>query len=107
EDPRRAELIARRPATADAVAKWARDVHGPDGRHGHSGPGKSVQKSLASITSTRSTYPEIAANGALALIAVACSLLSRQLAAQEKSFVKDGGFTERLYKVRSERRNRG
>jgi four helix bundle protein len=30
EDARRAELIARRPATADDVAAWARDV--PDGR---------------------------------------------------------------------------
>jgi len=37
--------------------------------------------------------------------AVACSLLSRQLAAQEKAFVEEGGFTERLYRVRSQRRN--
>src|ERR1035438_7757169 len=27
EDARRAQLIARRPATAEAVAEWARDVH--------------------------------------------------------------------------------
>jgi four helix bundle suffix protein len=52
-----------------------------------------------------STFPEIAANGALALLAVACSLLDRQLAAQEKSFVAEGGFTERLYKVRSAQRS--
>src|SRR5271163_3912436 len=32
EDARRAELIARRPATADAVARWARDMH--DGQSG-------------------------------------------------------------------------
>src|SRR6266581_6276099 len=36
EDPRRAELIARRPATADAVAQWAKDMR--DGRYGQSGP---------------------------------------------------------------------
>jgi four helix bundle suffix protein len=54
-----------------------------------------------------STYPEIAANGALALLAVACSLLDRQIAALEKRFVNEGGFTERLYRVRSERRSRG
>jgi four helix bundle suffix protein len=104
EDPRRAELIARRPATAEDVAAWARDVHdGQIGRRGHGGRGAS-QKSTESTKSTVSTYPEIAANGALALIAVACSLLSRQLAAQEKAFVQEGGFTERLYRVRSQKR---
>lgn len=49
------------------------------------------------------TYPEIAVNGALALIMVASSLLSRQVAAQAAAFEKEGGFTERLYKVRSRR----
>ena len=58
------------------------------------------------MKSMPSTYPEISANGALALIAVACSLLDRQTAAQEKAFVEEGGFTERLYHVRRQRRNR-
>jgi hypothetical protein len=31
----------------------------------------------------------------------------RQIATLEKNFVEEGGFTERLYRVRSERRNRG
>ena len=53
-----------------------------------------------------STYPEIVANGVLALLAVACSLLDRQIAAQAAAFEKEGGFTERLYRIRSERRNR-
>ena len=56
EDARRAELIARRPATADDVAAWARDVHerdGRDGRHGQSGRG---QESIQSTVSTESTY---------------------------------------------------
>ena len=48
----------------------------------------------------RPTYPEIAANAALALLAVACSLLDRQIAAQSKAFEKEGGFTERMYRVR-------
>jgi four helix bundle suffix protein len=98
EDARRAELIALRPATADAVARWARDVH--------DGQGKAGQKSIESTKSTVSTFPEIAANGVLALIAVAGSLLSRQMASLEKAFVEEGGFTERLYKVRCEKRNR-
>ena len=104
EDPRRAQLIARRPATADAVADWAKDVRTERG--GRSGPGKPEQKSTGSTTSTVSTYPEIAANGALTLLAVARALLDRQIAAQEKAFVEEGGFTERLYRVRTERRNR-
>jgi four helix bundle suffix protein len=107
EDARRAELIARRPATAGDVAAWARDVHdrdGQDGRRGQSGRGQARQKSIGSAVSTKSTYPEISANGALALIVVACSLLNRQIAAQEKAFVEEGGFTERLYRVRSAHR---
>ena len=50
------------------------------------------------------TYPELAANAALVLLTVACSLLDPQLAAQAKAFETEGGFTERLYRVRSARR---
>jgi four helix bundle suffix protein len=49
----------------------------------------------------RATYAENSANGALVLLAVACSLLDRQIASLERAFVEEGGFTERLYKVRS------
>jgi four helix bundle suffix protein len=62
--------------------------------------------SIPSTSSTRSTYPEIAANAALTLIAVACSLLDRQIAAQSRAFEQEGGFTERLYRVRTARRKR-
>ena len=67
---------------------------------------------MTSTTSTQSSkspppfYPEIAANGALALITVACSLLNRQIASLEKAFVEEGGFTERLYRVRSAARKK-
>ncbi len=57
--------------------------------------------STKSTKSTSSTFPEIAANAALVLIAVACSLLDRQLAAQAAAFEQEGGFTERLYPSRS------
>jgi four helix bundle suffix protein len=108
EDARRAELIARRPATADAVAQWARDMLKGSGRNGPRGQGEQAarQQSMASTQSTGSTYPEISANGVLALLAVACSLLDRQIASLERAFVEEGGFTEQLYRVRSERRNR-
>ena len=59
---------------------------------------------MVSTKSTPSTYAEISANGALALLAVACSLLDRQLASLARAFESEGGFTERLYRVRSENR---
>ncbi len=106
-DARRAMLIDSRPGTADDVAEWAAAVknNGLSGRGGRRGPGER-EPSLQSTESTMSTFPEIAANGALALIAVASSLLDRQIAALEKAFVDDGGFTERLYRVRKAARGR-
>jgi four helix bundle suffix protein len=86
------------------VAAWARVVkNGLGGLDGLNGQTESTK----SMTSKRSTtYLEIAANGTLALIAVACSLLDRQIASLEKAFVEEGGFTERLYRVRSNARRR-
>jgi restriction system protein len=49
--------------------------------------------------------PEVAANSMICVIHQANYLLDRQLRALEKEFVKEGGFTERLYRVRSEARN--
>jgi four helix bundle suffix protein len=47
---------------------------------------------------------ELAANGALSLLNVCCYLLDRQLAAQASAFEREGGFTERLHRVRSAKR---
>ena len=80
---------------------------GQRGQGGQSGQRRTGQTSIESTKSTGSTFPEIAANGMLVLLTVACSLLDRQIASLEKSFVQEGGFTERLYKIRSQRRNRG
>lgn len=79
EDPRRQELIDRRPRSADDVARWAKDVF------------ERIEPSA---------FPEIAANGALTLIAVATALLGRQVEAQAKRFEQEGGFTERMYRKR-------
>jgi len=43
----------------------------------------------------------------LALTAVACALLDRQLAAQARAFEDEGGFTERLYRHRRRTRPQG
>lgn len=88
-DPRREALFEKRCASADDVAAWAREVH--DRKHG--GPG-----------GPPATYAEIAANAALLLITVACSLLDRQIQALASAFEREGGFTERLYRVRKHSR---
>lgn len=106
DDPRRKALVARRCATADAVADWVREVHECHGQNGLDGRLKRNARSIESISFMKSTYPEIAANAALVLIGVACALLDRQIAALEKAFVEEGGFTERLHRVRSQNRNR-
>lgn len=101
DDPRRQALIGRRCATVDEVAAWVREEN-DRGRSGQSGQ---KQPPTTFTRSTKSTSPEISANAALVLLAVACSLLDRQLAAQAKAFETEGGFTERLYRVRSEKRS--
>lgn len=105
DDPRRQALIDRRCTTADDVAQWVRKEH-DRGLGGRSGPSGQEQLSTSSTKSTPSTptFPELAANAALVLLPVACSLLDRQIAAQAKAFETEGGFTERLYRVRSEKR---
>ena len=99
DDSRRKELIARRPKTADDVSGWVNDVYE---RENH----PSSMVSTQSILSIRSTYPEISANGALVLIAVANSLLDRQIKAQAEAFENEGGFTERMYRIRQQSRNK-
>ncbi len=44
------------------------------------------------------------ANAALSLLNLCCHLLDRQLAAQAEAFEREGGFTERLYRYRTQRR---
>ena len=86
-DPRRQELVDARCSTAEEVAQWVRDVRARCGQNGR-----------------KPTYSEIAANAALVLIAVACSLLDRQLASLGKRFLEEGGFTERMYRMRKQQR---
>ncbi len=110
DDARRAALIDRRPKTADEVAAWAVEVknghHGQSGQDGQPPSNSSIQSTMSTPSTLSPSFPEIAANGALALITVACSLLNRQIASLEKAFIEEGGFTERLYRVRSATRKR-
>jgi four helix bundle suffix protein len=93
EDPRRQGLVDRRCKTADEVAVWAQEEH-QSGRSGLGGQGGREA----------TTYPELAANAVLVLLAVACALLDRQLAALATAFESEGGFSERLHRVRTQKR---
>jgi four helix bundle suffix protein len=100
-DPLRQELIDARCTKAEEVAEWIRKVHRRSRQTLVNGlNGKSGQNDQ----SRRPTYAEIAANTALVLIAVACSLLGRQLASLAKRFVEKGGFSERMHRMRSQHR---
>ena len=50
--------------------------------------------------------PEVAANTMICLIHQTNYLLDQQLRALEKEFLKEGGFTERLYNARSQARKK-
>lgn len=106
-DRRRQGLVDRRCATAEEVACWVAEIHksGAGGLGEHSGQGGHDKPGNRRSAPTGSTYPEIAANAALILINVAAALLDRQIASQAAVFEREGGFTERLYRVRS--KNRG
>ena len=67
------------------------------GQNGLRGRETATPPSATSTPSTPSTapaYPESAANGALALIAVASRRLDRELAAQAEALRREGGFTD-------------
>lgn len=101
ENPLRQALIDRRCQTADEVAAWIVEVVKNRGLDGQA-PDSST-KTTPSTLSTK-TYPEFSANAALVLLAVACALLDRQVERLAQDFENEGGFTERLYRVRSEKR---
>jgi len=115
DEPWRQQLIDRRCQTADEVAAWIILVsghYGPPAQQAQPAtlPSKSTQstqstQSTPSTMSTKSTlYPELSANAALVLLAVACALLDRQVARLAEDFEQTGGFTERLYRVRKQKR---
>ena len=85
------ELINKRFKTVEEVSHWIRAI-------------KSKQSATSSTKSSQSTYASLAANSALALINVACYLLDKQIDVLAKQFENEGGFTERLYRVRKKRR---
>ncbi len=56
------------------------------------------------VSVSSSLKAQLQANALLSLLNLCCWLLDRQIAAQAAAFEKEGGFTERLYRVRSRTR---
>jgi len=109
DNPLRQELIAQRCTTADEVAAWVVSVKKRYGQNGQLGQATTPMMATVSNPSIPSIagpsfYPETTANAVLVLIGVACSLLNRQVERLAKDFETEGGFTERLYQIRSAKR---
>jgi four helix bundle suffix protein len=104
DEPLRRDLVNARCQTADEVAAWVVRVRKTynKGQHGQDGLPSTP---IPSVKSKESINAEISANATLVLIGVACALLSRQIESLAKQFETEGGFTERLYRVRQQRRN--
>jgi len=79
------------------------------GRAGTNTESRGKSKSFVSVRagqcqSVPASDSTLVANAALSLLNLCCYLLDRQLAVQAKAFETEGGFTERLYRVRTAKR---
>jgi four helix bundle suffix protein len=104
-DPRRSCLVNARCISADEVAEWVKQVRDGQIQKPQIHPDRSKLLPHKSIPSIKSTYPKITANAVLVLLGVTCSLLDRQLNAQGEAFKHEGGFSERLYRIRTHKRD--
>lgn len=103
---------AKRCATLEQVRDWVKDERR---RASANASDREQTPSAACVPSVPvGKYPyrslpssQLVANGALSLLNLCCYLLDRQLGAQAAAFEREGGFTERLYRVRSQKRNSG
>ena len=103
QDIIRQNLIDQRCKTAEEVAVWVQQ--NLSGRRSGQLSGRTTPGGQQSGHScTPMTTAGVTANAALVLLAVACVLLDRQIAAQAKAFETNGGFTERLYQIRTQTR---
>ena len=99
---------ARRCTTVEAVRVWAEEEHGRSrtdtDQHGQRRSGASVSVEVRDRPCPSVGSSTLVANAALSLLNLCCHLLDKQLAAQAQAFETEGGFTERLYRVRQQRR---
>lgn len=106
----------KRCSTADEVREWVeseRVLQGHTDRHGRTRT-DTDRKSNSSLSVPVSDSPcksvppsVLVANATLSLLNLCCHFLDRQLVVQAQAFENEGGFTERLYRVRSSTRKSG
>jgi four helix bundle suffix protein len=102
---------AKRCRNLDEVRAWVANER-QTSRTNTDGNGPTTSNQLNAADANVSVGPclspssaEIAANGVLSLLNICQYLLRQQMATLERSFVEEGGFTERLYRFRSAKRN--
>lgn len=111
---------AKRCSSQEDVRLWVEDeraLHGHTDKQGRTRTGTDRGKNVESSLSVGdSLCPSVSppvpssvlvANAALSLLNLCCHFLDRQLATQAKAFETEGGFTERLYRVRNAGRKKG
>jgi four helix bundle suffix protein len=109
---------AKRCSTVKEVRLWVQEERqrATEGKgthtdpHGHSTDphGQDTDNSdedTGVVRTSPCTSAQLVANAVLSLLNLCCYLLDRQLEAQAAAFMKEGGFTERLYRLRREKRS--
>lgn len=104
DHPALVRFKARRCATLEEVREWVTDEHGQARTNTDSKDPKETSVSVRESPCSSVPSSALVANAALSLLNLCCHLLDRQLAAQAEAFETEGGFTERLYRVRTQRR---
>ncbi len=105
DHPALARFKARRCATVEAVRLWVEDEQGRTRTStGGQGDARTSSVSVREGPSPSVSSSALVANAALSLLNLCCYLLDRQLVAQAEAFENEGGFTERLYRIRNKRR---
>ena len=99
----------RRCATLKEVRAWVAEEKANTDRRGQARTNKEKCGDRSSVPVREGPCSSVgsstlAANAALSLLNLSCRLLDRQIAAQAERFEKEGGFAERLYRVRTARR---
>lgn len=98
-DPRLLRFKERKCSSLEDVREW---VHW---EHEFSKSGESLDTGNHRLTRTNTLTSDcLAANAALSLLNLTCYLLDQQVARLAKDFEENGGFTERMYRVRKSKR---
>jgi len=109
EHPVLVRFKRKRCSTLQEVQAWVAEERKNTDEHGLTRTSTDSLSSSSSMPVRERLCPSLtsaalAANAVLSLLNLACHFLDRQIMSQAESFEKEGGFTERLYRVRTARR---